>query len=144
MWRAQRSARVFDASMKQARMYSPRYRPTPQELAELRSAITRRDGPAFLHLAAGFVEEHRRQRSAVTLPPSPATWTARRPPTSAGARKDPYEHRQIPATRERVEPAEILTIPGGLTTSEHPDLLAAAIREAAHRHGVGTPITANG
>ena len=36
--------------------------------------------------------------------------------------------------------AEILTFPGGhLTTGEHPDLLAAAIREVAARHGVGTP-----
>jgi hypothetical protein len=26
-----------------------------------------------------------------------------------------------------------------LTTSEHPDLLAAAIRDIAARHGVGTP-----
>ena len=48
--------------------------------------------------------------------------------------------RQIPATRERVPQAEVLTFPGGhLTTSEHPDLLAAAIRDIAVRHGVGTP-----
>ena len=39
--------------------------------------------------------------------------------------------------------AEILTFPGGhLTTSEHPDLLAAAIRDIAARHGVGTTATA--
>jgi pimeloyl-ACP methyl ester carboxylesterase len=38
---------------------------------------------------------------------------------------------------------EILTFPGGhLTTSEHPDLLAAAIRDIAARHGVGTAATA--
>ena len=61
-----------------------------------------------------------------------------------GSDEDPYEHRQIPATRERVPPAEVLTFPGGhLTTSEHPDLLAAAIREIAARHGVGTPATAH-
>ena len=35
--------------------------------------------------------------------------------------------------------AEVLTFPGGhLTTSEYPDLLAAAIRDIAVRHGVGT------
>jgi hypothetical protein len=46
-------------------------------------------------------------------------------PAAVGA---PYEHRQIPATRERVPEAEILTFPGGhLTTSEHPGLLAAAM-----------------
>ena len=38
--------------------------------------------------------------------------------------------------------AEVLTFPGGhLTTSEHPDLLAAAIQDLAARHGVGTPAT---
>src|SRR5262249_33991474 len=55
-----------------------------------------------------------------------------------GSDEDAYEHRQIPATRERVPDAEVLTFPGGhLTTSEHPDLLAAAIRDIAARHGVG-------
>jgi pimeloyl-ACP methyl ester carboxylesterase len=34
--------------------------------------------------------------------------------------------------------AEVLTFPGGhLTTSEHPDLLAAVIRDIAARHGMG-------
>jgi hypothetical protein len=41
-----------------------------------------------------------------------------------------------------VQQAEILTFPGGhLTTSEQPDLLAAAIRDIAARHGVGAPAT---
>ena len=40
--------------------------------------------------------------------------------------------------------ATILAFPGGhLTTSEHPDLLAAAVRDIAERHGVGTPATAS-
>src|SRR5262249_6475978 len=56
----QRSPRAFDSGLKQARMYSRSYRPSLQELAELWSAITRRDGAAFLHNAAGFVGEHRR------------------------------------------------------------------------------------
>jgi len=43
-----------------------------------------------------------------------------------------------------VPQAEILTFPGGhLTTSEHPDLRAAAIRDVAERHGVGTPAAAS-
>ena len=41
-------------------MYSRGYRPAPEELAELWSVITRRDGAAFAHNAAGFVGEHRR------------------------------------------------------------------------------------
>jgi pimeloyl-ACP methyl ester carboxylesterase len=60
MQRAQRSPRVFAAAMMQARMYSRGYHPAPEELTELWSAITRRDGAAFLHNAAGFVAEHRR------------------------------------------------------------------------------------
>jgi pimeloyl-ACP methyl ester carboxylesterase len=61
-----------------------------------------------------------------------------------GSDEDPYERRQIPAARERVPQAEILTFPGGhLTTSEHPDLLAAAIRDIAARHDVGTPAPAH-
>jgi hypothetical protein len=61
-----------------------------------------------------------------------------------GSDEDPYEHRQIPAARQHVPQAEILTFPGGhLTTSEHGDLLAAAIRGIAARHGVGAPATAH-
>lgn len=142
MWRAQHSPRVFNASMKQARMYSTSYLPTQEELDELRSAITRRDGAAFLHLAAGFVKEHRLQAQRWDL----ATIAEDLDGTVAfyvgGSEEDPYEHRQVLATRERVPQAEILTFPGGhLTTSEHPELLAAAIWEVAYRHGVGTPIT---
>jgi hypothetical protein len=44
-----------------------------------------------------------------------------------GSDENLYAHRQIQATRQRVPGAEVLTFPGGLlTTSEHPDLLAAA------------------
>jgi pimeloyl-ACP methyl ester carboxylesterase len=65
-------------------------------------------------------------------------------PASTSRDEDAYEHRQIPATRERVPEAEVLTFPGGhLTTSEHPDLLAAAIRDIARRHGVATPAAAS-
>lgn len=144
MRRAQRSPRVFDASMMQARLYSRSYRPAPDELAELRSAIIRRDGAAFLHNAAGFVNEHRRHAQRWNL----ATIARDLDGTVAlyvgGSDEDPYEHRQIPSTRERVPQAQVLTFPGGhLTTSEHPDLLAAAIRDIATRHGVGIPATAH-
>ncbi len=139
----QRSPRAFDSGWKQARMYSRSYRPSPAELAELRSAITRRDGAAFAHNAAGFVSEHRRHAQrwdfaaiARDLGGTVAFYVG-------GSDEDPYEHRQIPAARERVPQAEVLTFPGGhLTTSEHPDLLAVAIRDIAARHGVGRPAAA--
>ena len=144
MWRAQRSPRVFDASMMQARLYSRGYHPSPEELAELRSAITRRDGAAFLHHAAGFVGEHHRHARRWDLAAIARDLGGTVALYVGGSDEDPYEHRQIQATRERVPGAGILTFPGGhLTTSEHPDLLAAAIRDIAARHGVSTTATAS-
>lgn len=143
MRRAQRSPRVFDATILQARLYSRGYHPAPAELAELRSAITRRDGAAFLHRAAGFTTEHRRHAQRWDLAAIARDLGGTVALYAGGSDQDPYEHRQIQATRERVPQAEILTFPGGhLTTSEHPDLLAAAIRRIAERHGVAAPATA--
>ena len=143
MWRAQRSPQVFATAMKQARLYSPSYHPTREELAELGSAVTRRDGAAFLHNAAGFVTEHRRHAQRWDLAAIAAELDGAVALYVGGSDEDPYEHLQIPATRERVPQAEVLTFPGGhLTTSEHPDLLAAAIRDIAARHGVKAPATA--
>ena len=144
MRRAQRSPRVFDATIRQARLYSRGYHPAPAELAELRSAITRRDGAAFLHRAAGFTAEHRRHARRWDLAAIAGDLGGTVALYVGGSDEDPYEHRQIQATRERVPQARILAFPGGhLTTSEHPGLLAAAIRDIAERHGVGTPATAS-
>ena len=140
MRRAQRSSRVFGTAMTQARMYSRGYRLSPEELAEMWLAVTRRDGAAFLHNAAGFVGEHRRYAQRWDLAAIARDLNGTVALYVGGSDEDPYEHRQIPATRKRVPQAEVLTFPGGhLTTSEHPDLLAAAIRDIAVRHGVGTP-----
>ena len=144
MRRAQRSPRVFDATILQARLYSRDYHPAPAELAELRSAITRRDGAAFLHRAAGFTAEHRRHARRWDLAAIARDLGGTVALYVGGSDHDPYEHRQIQAARERVPQAGILTFPGGhLTTSEHPDLLAAAIRDIAGRHGVGAPAPAS-
>ena len=138
MRRAQRSPRVFAAAMRQARLYARGYHPAPEELTEMWSAVTRRDGAAFLHNAAGFVAEHRRHAQRWDLAAVARDLDGSVALYVGGSDEDPYEHRQILATRERVPRAEILTFPGGhLTTSEHPDLLAAAIRDVAARHGVG-------
>ena len=143
MRRAQGSPRVFATAMVQARMYSRGYRPAPEELAELWSAVTRRDGAAFMHNAAGFVGEHRRHARRWDLAAIARDLDGTVDLYVGGSDEDPYEHRQIQATRERVPQAQVLTFPGGhLTTGEHPDLLAAAIRDIAVRHGVGTPARA--
>ena len=140
----QRSPRAFAASMMRARMYSRGYRPVPEELAELWSAITRRDGAAFAHNAAGFVSEHRRHAERWDLAAIARDLDGAVALYVGGSDEDPYEHRQIQATRQRVPGTEVLTFPGGhLTTSEHPDLLAAAICDIAARHGVGAPATAH-
>jgi pimeloyl-ACP methyl ester carboxylesterase len=140
----QRSQRPFDTGWQQARLYSRGYHPTPEELAELWSAITRRDGAAFAHNAAGFVREHRRHAQRWDLAAIARELGGTVALYVGGSDEDAYEHRQIPATRERVPEAEVLTFPGGhLTTSEHPDLLAVAIREIAARHGVGVPAAAH-
>jgi len=138
----QRSQRAFDTGLQQARMYSRGYHPSPAELAELRAAITRRDGAMFLHNAAGFVGEHRRHAQRWDLAAIARDLDGAVAFYVGGSEEDPYEHRQIPAARERVPGAQILTFPGGhLTTGEHPDLLAAAIRDIAALHGVATPAT---
>jgi pimeloyl-ACP methyl ester carboxylesterase len=137
MRQAQRSSRVFASALTQARMYSRGYRPSSAELTEMWSAVTRRDGAAFMHNAAGFVAEHRRNAQRWDFAAIARTLGDTIPFYIGGSEEDPYEHRQITATRERVPQAEILTFPGGhLTTSEHPGLLATAIRRVADRHGV--------
>ena len=142
--RWQRSPRAFAADMVQARMYSRGYRPAPAELTEMWSAITRRDGAAFAHNAAGFIAEHRRHAGRWDLAAIARDTGGTIALYVGGSEEDPYEHRQVEATRQRAPQVEILTFPGGhLTTSEHPDLLAAAIRDIAERHGVGTWATAH-
>jgi pimeloyl-ACP methyl ester carboxylesterase len=144
MRRAQGSPRVFATAMTQARMYSRGYHPTTEERGEMWSAVTRRDGAAFLHNAAGFVGEHRRHAQRWDLAAIARDLGGAVALYVGGSDEDPYEHRQVPAARERVPHAEVLTFPGGhLTTSEHPDLLAAAVRDIAVRNGVGAPAPAH-
>ena len=78
-----------------------------------------------------------RNKTAYQAPVTAAEWFA-------GGQRILYDPGSARARRERVPGAEILTFPGGhLTTGEHPDLLAAAIRDIATRHGVATPAIAS-
>ena len=57
----------------------------------------------------------------------------------AGGQRIAYD----PESARVLTEEEAAALPGGhLTTSEHPDLLAAAIRDIAERHGVGAPAAA--
>ena len=134
MQRAQRSQALFRSIIRSAKMYAPEYGVTDAELDEMYDAITRRDGAAFLHLAAGFVAEHKHHARRWDLA---RLYHALHGSVSfciVGSEEDPYEPRQIVAARQRLgaEGLDIRLLPGGhLTTAEHPDLLAALIHERA-------------
>ena len=134
MWRAQRSPALFRSIMRGARMYAPEYAVTDAELDELFDAITRRDGAAFLPLAAGFVAEHRAHARRWDFA---RLYHALRDSVAfciVGSEEDPYEPKQMVAARARLgaDGLDMRMLPGGhFTTAEHPDLLAALIHERA-------------
>ena len=134
---AQKSPTVLAQGFKQARLYSRGNEPDEAEMAEVWSALVRRDGARFLHEGAGFVKEHRRTAGRWDFAAIARELKGSVALAVGGSVEDPYEHRQVDATRERVPEAEIITFPGGhLTTSEQPRLLADAIARFAGRHGV--------
>src|SRR5262249_24380945 len=97
-------------------------------------AITRRDGAAFLHLGAGFVDEHKAHATRWDFARLYHALCGSVAFCIAGSESDPYEPRPIVAARKRLgaDGLDIRMCPGGhLTTSEHPDLLAAVIHERA-------------
>jgi pimeloyl-ACP methyl ester carboxylesterase len=117
-----------------AALYSRAYRVSTGELRNLYSAITRRNGAAFMSRGAGFVDEHRRHSERWDLQ---RLYLALRDTVAfhlAGSVEDPFEPRQIVAARERLGEygVDVRLFPGGhMTTSEHPELLADAIRVLA-------------
>lgn len=142
MWFGQHVPGVFEATLRRAKLFSPSYNVSAAELADLSNAILRRDGAAFLHRGAGFVGEHRRNAARWNLAAIVRELGDKVAFHVAGSEEDPFEPRQITAARERLGPlgVDIQWFPGGhLTTSEHPELLADAIRGLAAAHGVGQP-----
>jgi pimeloyl-ACP methyl ester carboxylesterase len=134
---SRRSSVTFAQGFKQAQMYSRGNEPSDAEIIETWSALVRRDGARFLHEGAGFVKEHRRNAGRWDLAAIARELKGSVALVVGGSTEDPYEHRQVDATRERVPEAEIITFPGGhLLTSEQPALLADAITRIARRHGL--------
>ncbi|HEX9070307.1 MAG TPA: alpha/beta hydrolase [Ktedonobacterales bacterium] len=132
MWRAQRSPALFKSIMRGAKLYSPEYGVTDAELSEMYDAIARRNGAAFLHLAAGFASEHKAHAQRWDLARLYHAMHSSVAFCIAGSEEDPYEPKQIVAARARLgaDGLDICMVPGGhLTTAEHPDVLAALIRE---------------
>ena len=143
-WFAQHVPGVLQQILGSAKLFSPSYEVSAAELADLSDAIRRRNGAAFMHRAAGFVREHRRNATRWDLAAIVRELRDTVAFHVAGSEEDPFEPQQIVAARERLAPlgVDIRTFPGGhLTTSEHPELLADAIRGLARAHGVGQPIS---
>jgi pimeloyl-ACP methyl ester carboxylesterase len=133
-WLAQRVPAVMETTLRNAKLFSSSYEVSKAELADLSDAIRRRGGAAFMHSAAGFVAEHRRNAERWDLAAIARELQGQVAFHVAGSQEDPFEPRQILAARERLAPlgVEIEWFPGGhLTTSEHPKLLADAIRGLA-------------
>jgi pimeloyl-ACP methyl ester carboxylesterase len=131
---AQRSPAVFTQIMRTAEMFSAGYAVSSAELHEEYAVITRRDGAAFLHLGAGFVDEHQAHAARWDLARLYHALGNSVAFCIAGSTEDPYEPKQIQAARERLgaDGLAIRTFPGGhMTTSEHPELLAEAIGKLA-------------
>jgi pimeloyl-ACP methyl ester carboxylesterase len=140
MWTGQHVPRVLEWTLRNAKLFSPSYHVSAPELADLSEAIRRRGGAAFMHRAAGFVDEHRRNAERWDLAAIVRELRDTVAFHVAGSEEDPFEPGQIIAARKRLAPlgVDIECFPGGhLTTSEHPELLADAIRELASAHGVG-------
>jgi pimeloyl-ACP methyl ester carboxylesterase len=142
MWLGQHVPGILVQILRRAKLFSPSYEVSAGELADLSDAIGRRGGAAFMHRAAGFVDEHRRNAERWDLEGIVRELGNTIAFDVAGSEEDLFEPRQIVAARERLGPlgVDIEAFPGGhLTTFEHPELLADAIRGLARAHGVGQP-----
>jgi pimeloyl-ACP methyl ester carboxylesterase len=142
MWFAQHVPGVMETTLRNAKLFSSSYGVSDVEIADLSEAIRRRGGAAFLHRAAGFVGEHRRNAERWDLAAVVRELGNAVTFHVAGSAEDPFEPGQIDAARRRLGPfgVDIQWFPGGhLTTSEHPRLLADAIRRLARADGVGEP-----
>jgi pimeloyl-ACP methyl ester carboxylesterase len=140
MWFGQHVPGVLETTLRNAKLFSSSYQPSDDEIADLSDAIRRRGGAAFMHRAAGFVGEHRRNAERWDLAAIVRELGDSVAFHVAGSEEDPFEPRQIDAARRRLGPfgVDISMFPGGhLTTSEHPRLLADAIRGLARAGGVG-------
>jgi pimeloyl-ACP methyl ester carboxylesterase len=137
---AQRTPRVLDRALRNAGLFSSSYQVSEDEIADLRDAISRRNGAIFLHSGAGFVDEHRRNAARWDLAALVRELHDSVAFHVAGSEEDPFEPHQIVAARTRPAPfsVDIRMFPGGhLITAEYPQLFADAIRELAEMHGVG-------
>lgn len=111
-------------------MWSKGYKVTDPEVREVYNAINRHDGGFYLAGAAGFVDDHKAQGDRLDFGRLFKAYRERFPFLVGGSDEDPFEHRQIDLSQERLGNLglEIERLPGGhLTTHEQPEALAALI-----------------
>ena len=129
-WFAQRSRFIFGQMMMV--LWSREYGVSRREISELYNVVTRRNGAAFLANAAGFVDEHKSHSKRWDFGSIFHELRERCLFLVVGSKKDPFEHRQVKLAKKRLagHGLDVRMLPGGhLTTSEHPDQLAALITD---------------
>jgi len=126
--KAQTSDFTFDRMLKG--MWGKKYQVTETELAEVRDAMRRRNGMLFLHLAAGFVDEHKANGDRLNLLPIVEKMHRNVRFFIVGSDKDQFEPKQITLAKKRINKygVDIQVVPGGhMITMEQPRLLTDMI-----------------
>jgi len=132
LWFGQHLPGVLEQILSRAKLFAPSYEVSAGELADLSDAIRRRGGAAFMHNAAGFVDEHRRNAERWDL----AAIVRELGNTVAfhigGSEEDPFEPRQIAAARERLPGVLARSgAPEGIWTEDKGHAVAVHTRRAA-------------
>ena len=105
----------------------------------IRESLARRDGRSYLNRGAGFVAEHRALGQRLDFGELFRAYRSRIPFLVGGSKLDPFEHRQVDLTKQRLAAlgCEIARLPGGhMTTDEHPAALADLISSFIRRHAL--------
>lgn len=127
---AQHSKPVFAEIMKP--LWSKNYKVTPEEIDQMYSAISRRNGVYSLSKSADFLKDHLQNPDRLNLS---RLFRHAKDQVSfhiVGSAEDPFEGRQAVLAQERLgaEGLDVRILPGGhLSTSEHPERLAQIIEE---------------
>ena len=120
-------------------MWSKGYPVGDAEFRELLKVMERRDGVFYLAAAAGFAADHKAQGKRLDFGSLFDAYEGQVPFFVGGSDEDPFEHRQVALTEQRLAGPgiEISHLPGGhLTTSEQPQALARLIAGFERRVGV--------
>jgi pimeloyl-ACP methyl ester carboxylesterase len=126
--KAQTSDFTFNRMLKG--LWSKKYQVTETELTEVRDAVRRRNGMLFLHLAAGFVDEHKANGERLNLLPIVEKMHRDVRFFIVGSDEDQFEPNQIILAKKRISKygVDIQVVPGGhMITMEQPRLLTDMI-----------------